>query len=601
MKMGGIMASPELIFFAIKAGVRIGVEARNAYIKNTKQREILLPLPNIDLSPHRNMVKRFFDNDGAEFLQPESEISVLHSRVDELDPDSVEEKRYFELYKKYVAIRNARDLGQESITLAGSGQMALDAYMSLTALEQWAPGDPNKPRPIRRMAGTIIELGIDYFASMPGAINDDSKHAKTLKSFVKGLDKIQFSDVLDQENPYPDLAASIFIAAMETLAEQPEFVTSDPNFQELVTVASAGLATDVTTRLEKLGDEAQKDRLRDWGNLVFRSLLTNAGRNVISDPQKFLGVEDEAEASLVAKVGTSILDLAVTADDMDLHRVFGREGLDVIVKASLSAVADHPELVSDTKNSAVTALIKDVAGNISSMPTVLCSDAVPEIFRITLEKTGDNLEMFWPELRPEKHLLLTAAKTVLSRVSETPPAGAKWKLAFRSDDVLAVVNSALEELVNNPEWLLKSAADQDANLAVVLDATLMVLRRHTDNRLSLPVAREIVVESLRAVSQRKEFLNEVVGAQPVVATVIEIVVGAAFGEENDAARWQLLRSQALTAAISISLDRFAESAMDEACLENLKTVLTNTVADAAEGNPIVWDDFELQLETALAA
>lgn len=209
------MASPELIFFAIKAGVQIGAETRNTYIKNTKQREILLPLPNIDLSPHRNMVKRFFDNDGTEFIQPESEISVLHSRVDELLPDSVEEKRYLELYRKYAAISNAREMGQESIMLAGSGQMALDAYLSLTALEQWAPGDPNKPRPIRRMAGTIIELGIDYFATVPGAINDDSKHAKTLKSLVKGLDTVRFSDVLDQEDPYPDLAASMFVAAME--------------------------------------------------------------------------------------------------------------------------------------------------------------------------------------------------------------------------------------------------------------------------------------------------------------------------------------------------------------------------------------------------
>jgi len=595
------MASPELIFFAIKAGVRIGVEARNAYIKNTKQREILLPLPNIDLSPHRNMVKRFFDNDGAEFLQPESEISALHSRVDELKHDSVEEKRYLELYRKYAAIRNARELGQESITLAGSGQMALDAYLSLTALEQWAPGDPNKPRPIRRMAGTIIELGIDYFATVPGAVNDNSKHAKTLKSFVKGLDKIQFSDVLDQENPYPDLAASMFVAAMETLAEQPEFVTSDPNFQELVTVVSAGLVTDITTRLEQLEDDAQKDRLRDWGNLVFRSLLTNAGRKAISDPQRFLGVEDDAEATLVAKVGTAILNLAVTEDDLDLRRVFGREGLDVIVKASLSAVAEHPELVANIDNAAVTALIKDVAVSVSSMPTVLSSDAVPEIFRITLEKTGDNLELFWPELRPEKHLLLTAAKTVLSRVSEPPSEDANWKLEFRSDDVLAVVNSAIEELANNPEWLLKSAEDQDANLAVALDATLAVLRKHTDNRLSLPVAREIVVESLRAVSLRQEFLNEVVEAQPVVATVIEIVVSAAFGEKNDAAKWQLLRSQTLTAVVTIALDRFSESAMNKACLESLKTVVTKTVSDAAEGNPIVWEDFEQQVETALAA
>ncbi len=595
------MASPELIFFAIKAGIRIGKEARNAYIKNTKQREILLPLPNIDLSPHRNMVERFFNNDGAEFLKSESEITALHNRIEELQHDSVDEKRYFELYKKYKAIRNARELGQESITLVGSEQMALDAYLSLSALEQWSPGDPNKPRPIRRMAGTIIELGIDYFATVPGAINDKSKHAKTLFSLVKGLDKIQFSDVLDQENPYPDLAANMFVAAMETLAEQPEFITSDPNFQELVTVASAGLATDITTRLEQLGDDAQKDRLRDWGDLVFRSLLTNAGRRVISDPQKFLGVGDEAESTLVTKVGTAILDLAVTDDDLNLHRIFGREGLDVVVKASLRAVAEHPELVADTDNSALTALIKDVAASVSHMPTVLSSDAVPEIFRITLEKTGDNLELFWPELRPEKHLLLTAAKTVLSRVSESPPEGVKWKLEFRSDDVLAVVNSAVEELVNNPEWLLKSAADHDANLTVVLDATLAVLRKHADNRLSLPVARAIVVESIKAVSLRQEFLNKVVEAQPVVATVIEIVVSAAFDEQSDPIKWQLLRSQALTAAVTIALNRFAESTMNETNLASLKTVVAKTVTDANAGDPIVWKDFELKLKEALAA
>ena len=114
-----------------------------------------------------------------------------------------------------------------------------------------------------------------------------------------------------------------------------------------------------------------------------------------------------------------------------------------MARATLAAIAEHPELVTGTNRAAIKVLLSEIAGTLSRYKALLTPHIVPEVTRVILENTGQNLELIWPGLRddPENHLLLTAAKTTLPILSQVPEDGAGWTLTFGRGDILTVLDT----------------------------------------------------------------------------------------------------------------------------------------------------------------
>src|SRR5690606_35756693 len=121
------------------------------------------------------------------------------------------------------------------------------------------------PSTLQRMAGTFIEIGVDYFASMPGALHKDSGWGKALAGFLEAMDKVDFA-----EGRLSDLPERFLVAGLETLAAQPELLTGDTKMQEVVKVAAHSLSEDVATRLARIdtGDLPAQSRVKDWAELT---------------------------------------------------------------------------------------------------------------------------------------------------------------------------------------------------------------------------------------------------------------------------------------------------------------------------------------------
>ena len=598
------VGSVDLVLFAVRAGVRLGHAARQAYVEQTKQRAISLPLPSVGLDPKVRHARSFFTEEGAEFLDENPLLARLHQAALQRqlgDPGTADHNEYLRLFSYYKSIYLAQVAHGDVQTVGSSPGIDPQALRALLQFEQWDRDDPDRPKPLRRVLGAAVEVGIEYFATVPGAINADTRHRKILVSFVQAVDRLDFEHIALQDDALAQLTGGLLVAALETVGEQSESLASDPNVQELVRVTTHALADDIAARL---GDTSltthERDSLRAWGDLVFRSLLSSAGPHVLQRPEIFLGIADQPRGELVKRVGVAAINLVTTGSGVQPQKLFSRQGLDTMLSAALLAVADHPELVSDNDNQGVTALIATVARDLGAMPRVADLGLVPEVARLVLSRTADHLELIWPDLEPKNHLLLTAARVTLTALTKEPTAGASWKPRFGREDLVVVLDVVVDELAGNPGWLLAIAQDADQNLKAALDATLRVLRARADERLSPAVGAQVLAESIQAIAQRQKFLEKLPNGKPIIAAAVDAILRELFRPAPDsAASWALLRDEAIAAVVGVSLDALLDSSLDNDALAAVRSTIATRVQAAAAGEPLNLDTLESELAAAL--
>jgi hypothetical protein len=594
----------ELIMFAIRSAIKLGQQSREAYVDATCRRALVLPLPNFPTAVTVDSAGGYFIGEGERHVKRPSRLAELVDKWkarSALAPGEAEELHVFRS-ESFV-----QDLAEAGLPVTAADVSTFDPedLKALLTVRQWARGTDPTPSALQRVGGTLIEIGVDYLASVPGALNANSTIGKVAQAALTGLEPLKFSEI-----PIAELPARLFVATLETVSSEPALLTGDPKVQELVRVTARGLAQDVGARVAAMraggdSDSSREERVAAWGELVFRSILASGGRLVLEDPRTFLGLEPAGQAALVSEVGTSVLGL-ILEPDRDLSRVFSREGVDVVMKAALTAVARHPEILVGRKDQGLRALLVAVAGELSQYDTLLTPAVVPEVTRLILEKTGENLEQLWPEMarKPENHLLLTAARTCLAILTRAPAAGARWKPAFGRDDLLAVTGTVFDELVQNPVWLVAAAGNTDTSLKVALEAALDVLRARGTSQLSVASATAILQASIRAVALRAEFLERMpaghpMAGKPALAAALDATLKTTFDPPGARAAWRLARADAVVGVVQIGLGELARRGASPERVAALDGFVRAQAAGIEAGRAWDLDTFAIGLRTAL--
>ena len=593
------MIAPSIVLFAIQSAIKLGAQSREAYVDATRQRELLLPLPNFKPSPGVGAALSYFSEERPKITGPQRLLELLDKVKAKAKLKKSEQDELVTFHFECLLL-NAR--GTEAIIAKDGSRITDDGVNALVSIRQWRRGSDPNPSTLQRLAGTFVEIGVDYFANVPAALNTDSKHGKALHAFFTGLDDISFST-----ETLGDLPGKLFVSTVEIISERPEVLTSDPKIQELITVITKSLVTDVDRRMQEIRavarDSVLEERVHEWGELVFRSILASGGRLVVENPKKFLGIDDKGHGALITHVGDAVLGLVLDQPKGELDRVFGREALETVVKAALTAIGRHPTILIDTNNVGLKMLLSEVAGQLGRYDTVLTPDILPEMIRLILDKTGENLPFLWPDLAtdPRKNLLLTGAATTLDILTMEPANEERWKPSFNPEDLIAVTEAVLEEFVENPGWLVDSSGTVNQNLKIALDAAIGVLRRRGDVRLSTKTATDILRASLKTVAIRAEFLEQLPNGQPIIAAILDAIIGTVFDKGQDPkATWSLVRNEVIRGAVDISLQQLTKAGLTEANITKLRTVFDEQVAIIVAGEP--WDlfVFEATLREALA-
>lgn len=602
-----ISDSAALVMFAIRSAIKLGQELRQAFVDSTKRRDLVLPLPNFFSAPDLVSAANYFAAPpGSGYLARAPRLAELLQKR-QTPGQTLTEEESAEVMTFYDEFFNLELTKAGRLGAANDGTMLnAEQFNALITVRQWQRGaDPN-PTTLQRVAGTFIEIGVDYFISVPGALNENSRQGRALAGFLEAMNQIQFSEV--QLGKLPE---KLLTAALDTISEHSDLLSADPKVQELVQVTTKSISTNVAARLQQLGggDLVKAERIGDWAELVFRSVLSSAGGLVLSDPKRFLGIKEAGEGALVTSVGETVLGLVLGDSGVQLDRVFSRQGLETITKSALTVLGQHPEILVQSKNVGLQKLLAAIATQLGQYDTLLTPDMLPEITRMVLEKTGQNLSLLWPDLakKPEQHLLLTAASTTLAILTRPPAAKQVWKLQFNTADILVVVDVVLDEIAANPTWLLDDAGQLNDNLKLALDATLTVIRNHADDRLSPRTAVQVLSAVIAKVGLRKEFLDllpagNAAAGQALIQATLDAIFATVFDSALDArAAWQLVRSEVIVDLVNLSLAELAKAALSSAKLAAYLAFLTQTVDALKAGG--VWDPlaFAGKLEQALAA
>jgi hypothetical protein len=607
----GAMASSDLILLAIQSALRLGVQARAAYVDATRRRALVLPLPNYQAKSDVYDAVEYFRGPGKRHVPKSKFLKNLHDHLGGTDNSTQIVDTLGEEQKTELMVLHS-DFATLDFTEKGYGfekpygQFTSEDLINILRIRQWRKGNDPYPTLLRCFAGTFIEIGVDYFAHYPGALNKNSIYGKALYALFDSLDQISFTEEFAEER-IGDLPGRLLVATLEEVSENSEFLSGDPKCQKLIAVTSDALVKDVTSRISGIrdstggaGNEDREARVKAWAELVFRSVLASGGRFVASNPKEFLGVEEPAGSELASRVCQAVLGFVLDQPEGHLDRVFGREGLEVVIRASLSALGKHPELLLHIEDVGLKSLLSRIASELLRYDALFETGILPEVVRMILDKTGENLYLLWPQWakHPENHLLISAVRVVAESLTSVPPA-AKWRSRFTREDMLRVFEAAFDEFVNNPGWLMDHSGNVKDNLKVALEAVVGVFRRQEDRRLSTQDASHILNAALKAVARRQEFLERLPNGTPMVAALIDVMLNSIFRKKDDMASWSLVRSEIILEAIEAVLNLMAETGVTEEKVKKLRTLMKKQVKALNEGRPWSKELFEAELRTGL--
>jgi hypothetical protein len=605
------MASSDLILFAIQSALRLGVQARVAYVDATRRRALVLPLPNYQAKSDVYDAVEYFKGPGERHVPKSRFLKDLRDHLGETDNiaqivDTLGEEQKTELMVLHsdFATLDFTEKGYEFEK--AYDQFTSEDLTNILRIRQWRKGNDPYPTLLRRFAGTFIEIGVDHFAHYPGALNKNSRYGKALFALFDSLDQITFSEEFAEER-IGDLPGRLLIATMETVSENSQFLSGDPKYQKLIAVTSDALVKDVASRINTIrestggaGSEDAEARVKAWAELIFRSVLASGGRFVASNPKEFLGVKEPAESELVSHAGQAVLGFVLDQPEGHVDRVFGREELEVVIRAGLSALGKHPELLLHVENVGLKSLLSQVASELLRHDALLKTGILPELVCLILDKTGENLYLLWPDWakHPENHLLITAARVVAESLTSVPPA-AKWRPQFTREDMLRVFEATFDEFLNNPGWLMDRSGNLNDNLKVALEAVVGIFRRQQDRRLSTHDASHILSAALKAVARRQNFLERLPNGTPMLAALIDTMLSSIFRKKDDMAAWSLVRSEVIIGTIEAVLNLLAETGVTDEKVKKLRTLMKNQVKVINEGRPWSPELFEAALRTQL--
>lgn len=592
------MASPDIVLFAIQGALKLGLQARAAYVDSTRNRELALPLPDFEPSPSPAAAAHHFLQRDEPTEPPQ--LRDLVRKLKRNQALTAEESKLLMLYHEDDVLKS---LAAGGSTRAQDGStVPASALSALVTIRQWERGGEPDPSALQRLAGTFLDLGVDYFVAMPGGLDPNSRTGKALRALFAGFDGISFAT-----EPLGDLPARMFSATMESIAANASLVTQDPKVQELISAATSGLAAEVAERIRTLREAGGADpkgeaRIRGWGELAFRSVLSSVGKRLADEPGRFLGVKGEANAALVAGVANAAISVVLDQPKIGLESVFSAPALERMADAALGVVSRYPELVTGEHNR-LKELVSQIAADLAAKERLIANQAIPEIAQLILSRTAENLPLLWPGAArdPKKHLGLTAARKTLEILARKPAEGERWKPAFSAADLAAVTDHVLAELVENPGWLISKSGELGDALETALDSMLGVLRRLGDERIGTQLAVHLIEVGLSAAASRSEFLASLPDGKPIIAAILEAVLGTALDAGADEkVQWRLLKNELMLGMFDTALRKLAASKLDAAKLTVLRQVLANSTKALRAAEAWDLERFARELEGALA-
>ena len=519
--MANSSIAAEAVIFAINSAIKLGHNAQRAYAKSIKAKAIVLPLPKFDATPTLSKIHSFFEDEdigkgGKQYLSQIERLKILHEKHPAFQVD--EQKEYTTYYNQL-----------RTLTVKGAdADINADDFVTLLRIRQWETGKMPGTTPLQMVAGTLVEIGIDYFNQVPGALNKNSAFGMAMMHFLDAFDDATFSDSGKLKEYAHIVLPKLFVVAAEVVSDMSTEISSDEKMQNFIRETGNGIAHDVLNLMQgfdrdhTLNAKLRKDNQDQsviWGQSILRSLIKNSGTYVFNAPAAVFNV-NQSESALIKATGSTLMDMLLN----DPHKInmkagFTVDSLDRLVKAALEVVAEYPELV--TEEDGLREIIMQVSQTLAlSSGSLLRASMLPEIVRLILESTAQNLDLIWePERDDVRNLLVLAARQTLEAIS-TPIPGATWEPRLTHTQVLTILENILDEVVANPEWV-RSEISAETPLSIVLKSVMRALSEiPKGQRINTDVLEYIIQVGFRAAATNEAIIHSIHWADDAEEVVV---------------------------------------------------------------------------------
>jgi hypothetical protein len=540
-----VTTSADLVLFAIQAALQLSGGMRTAFVQGTRDRPLVLPLPRAPGIEYDSASSWFrLDAVGVEVAKSYPRIQHLVALT---SPRAEEKSELVELYVVLYAEHVPSASGFEG----ARGQLSGESLGALLEIRQWAKGQFGAPpTALQRVAGTIVNLAVDYFAQTPGAVSEKRPEGRALLAFLRAIDDADFATTAVE-----DVAGQLLIGVLDAVSGTPELVRGGENEQLLIQCVTRTLAVSARDQLAS-APTTERWNAATWLQIAARSLVKGSADVVLAEPKRFLHLRDDAQANLVTHVGTALAELIIGERAVTIRPLLSAQGLDRIARATLEAVAANPSLLH-VDNAGVTSLLTAIADDVSKLPGTLGADLFPNISQILLRQSAQHLELIWPPdvKDPDRNLLLQASRVVLSKLAVPPDPPKPWRPAFNQRQLLVLLDGVVSEVRDNPQWLLALAGGADSRLSLTLDAMLEAIGRVPRGRIDAETAAAVLSAGIAAVASRLELLDRLPAAgagQSAIAltALLDAVFQVGAGAQ---ASWRLARTSAVRGLVQVVL------------------------------------------------
>ena len=583
-----MIATSQMIMLAIQAGVRLYSAGRKVYIQDTLDRSITLPLPSgpgINTAAARNFFKN--DEKGKIIAKKEENrrIKDLLLKGSDLTHDEKSE-----LILIYQTFRFETDPN----TSPGSLEDRLTTGNELVAIltiRNWHEDSPG-PTKFQLIAGTLVNIAVDYFAYTPGAISDKRPEGRALKHFLEALDTIDFA-----VKPPGDVIADVMLAVIDSVANTPSLIGNTATQNALV----ENIATAMSLSAEKhlaWAPSSERWEGRQWLQMISFAIVKGGTQTVLANPQGVLGV-GKNEGQIIKMVGESMADLVLGDGTLDMKPLLSGDGLEIMVKSVLTAVSKNPGFIN-IGSKGLKAVLISIAEELSEVDDLFSDDIFPKLAGMALVHSARNLELIWPEGAddPQKHLLITATRVLFTQLSERVAQGRLPTLS--REHVLELAETIFDEVLENRAWVLEEF-EGNPRLHTVIEAALTAFEaqergsRLTEKTLMLGLRAGIKASALNlSLLDRLESSGADQGKIALTAA-IDAIFDSLTGEEVSAkVQWHRARQSALHMALETGLAKIAKIGADQKHIIVLRTK-TGPLID----KQLSLEDFAQQLENQL--
>src|SRR5262249_50978792 len=275
--------------------------------------------------------------------------------------------------------------------------------------KQSRDGQDPKRSPIQRIAGTVVEIAVDWVKTHSSLFPNGGRGERLTRAFLQSLDGVDFA-----EARFDELLVDVFRAGLATVQARGDLVVPQVQLSSLLRRVSGALCAEMDRASAGGGDRVRL--LHDVRREALDRVIRISAEAVADQGAQLLGERPSGPGDLLGATLEAVLDAAGTHPDLFSSATVAR-----IFATAVSAVGHNTALMAPraARTPFPAALVAACAGQLASAATVtprsiISPDLLPEIVGIALRVSAHNLAALFIATSPGRQLLAEALGLIVA-------------------------------------------------------------------------------------------------------------------------------------------------------------------------------------------